>query len=424
MIRARHLLLAFVGLFCSTHAESGVAESRYIFLNVAHGAGVQRAESEADFRAMLTKISGAVGAPEREEMRLGVSWIFSVLNSPLAQQSRALRELLHASRETGVPVLIVLDGQNWWENRPELWNWWDPDSPGYDPANVENVEWTGWDASSAVKIGWRNWGRQLRVAPAQNIMSPKVLQATLEPMKALLEIVEAWRQALPPERAHLFGGVKLGWEASIGYNAFYYPDGNRFLEQWPADETHDPVYGLDAVKGLSGGLAQIGHAAVKTAGIKSAGTVTREDLGEVVRRYLEMLARTAADAGLPREKVFVHGGGTLEPFERHIPFSAAFNEWSTPGWSIYWKGPADMEPIEAAMAQANRARWAAVEWLWPGQDQAAWAEHFVKTFRFRDCRHITVYNWEGIEQDAGALGAIRHVVGEWVEPADSQTSRN
>jgi hypothetical protein len=75
-----------------------------------------------------------------------------------------------------------------------------------------------------------------------------------------------------------------------------------------------------------------------------------------------------------------------------------------------------MAPIEEAMAQAGRSRWAAVEWLWPGQDRAAWAEHFVKTFQFRDCRHITVYNWEGIEQDAGALEAIRQVVGEWVEP--------
>jgi hypothetical protein len=323
---------------------------------------------------------------------------------------------LRASEATGVPVLIVLDGQNWWEKRPELWNWWDPARPGYDPANAENVEWTGWDASGAVKIGWRNWGRQLRVAPAQNIMSPKVLEATLEPLTVLLRIVEDWRKALPPERAHLFGGVKLGWEASIGYNAFYYPDGNRFAEQWPAEETHDPVYGLDATKGLSGGLAQLGYAAVKTAGIKTEGALTREDLGEVVRRYLGLLAKAAGDAGLPPEKVYVHGGGTLEPFALHVPFEAVFNDWSTPGWSIYWKGPVDMPPIEEAMAQAGRTRWAAVEWLWPGQDRAAWAEHFVKTFHFRDCRHITVYNWEGIEHDAGALEAIRQVVGEWAEP--------
>jgi len=415
------LFVTVIACMCFVHLS--VAESsdpRYIFLNVAYGSGEHRGESEADYRAWLAKISGAIAAPERSEMRVGVSWIFSVLNSPLEAQAEGLRSLLRASEATGVPVLIVLDGQNWWEKRPELWNWWDPARPGYDPANAENVEWTTWDASGAVKIGWRNWGRQSRVAPAQNIMSPKVLDATLAPMKVLLRIIDDWRRALPPERAHLFGGVKLGWEASIGYNAFFYPDGNQYAEQWPAEETHDPVYGLDATKGLSGGLAQIGYAAVRSAGIKTEGALTREDLGEVVRRYLGLLAKTAADAGLPQEKIYVHGGGTLEPFELHTPFEAVFNDWSTPGWSIYWKGPADMAPIEEAMAHVGRTRWAAVEWLWPGQDRTAWAEHFVKTFRFRDCRHITVYNWEGIEQDAGALEAIRQVVGEWAEPGEAR----
>lgn len=416
--RLRSCLILALCVACTVAAATG--DSRYVFLNVAYGSGEVRRESEADYEATLTKISRTIAAPERGEIRVGVSWIFSVLNSPLEAQAEGLRSLLRASEATGVPVLIVLDGQNWWETRADLWNWWDPDRPGYDPANAINVEWTGWGAEQAVKIGWRNWGRQLRVAPAQNIMSPHVLDATLTPMRVLLRIVDDWRKALPTERAHLFGGVKLGWEASIGYNAFYYPDGNQFAEQWPAEETHDPVYGLDATKGLSGGLAQIGYAAVKTAGIKSEGALTREDLGEVVRRYLALLAKSAADAGLPPEKVFVHGGGTLEPFELHIPFAAVFNEWSTPGWSIYWKGPADMPPIELAMAQAGRSRWAAVEWLWPGQDRATWAEHFVRTFQFRDCRHITVYNWEGIEQDAGALEAIRQVVADWVEPVTAR----
>lgn len=413
MLRA---LLIIMTMSMVLFASASEADPRYIFLNVAYGSGEQRGESESDYRDRLLEISRAIAAPERDTMRVGVSYIFSVLNSPAEKNEAGLRSLLRASEATGVPVLIVLDGQNWWERRPDLWNWWDPSRAGFNPANVANVEWAGWEPSDAVKIGWRNWGRQLRVAPAQNIMSPQVLEATLGPMRALLGIIEAWRAGLAPERAFLFGGVKLGWEASIGYNAFYYPDGNRYAEERPDDGSSDPDFGLDATKGLSGGLAQIGYAAVKTAGIKSEGLLTREDLGEVVRRHLALLASAAAEAGLPAEKVYVHAGGTLEPFERHIPFSSAFNDWSTPGWSVYWKGPADMPPIEAAMAEACRTRWGAVEWLWPGQDRASWTEHFKQTFRFRDCRQITVYNWEGIEHDAAALEAIQQVVGEWTEP--------
>lgn len=392
------------------------ADPRYIFLNVAYGSGVQRGENEAEFRDMLTKIRDAVGAPERDTMRVGVSYIFSVANSPVDHSEMALRDLLHASETTGVPLLITLDGQNWWENRPDLWNWWDPERPGYNPANRQNVEWTGWSSAQAVKIGWRNWGRQLRVAPAQNILSPQVLEATLTPMRVLLQQIDEWRRALPPEKAFLFGGVKLGWEASVGYNAFYYGDGNRWEEEFPADESHDPVQGLEAAKGLSGGVAQIGFAAASTAGIRREGTLTREDIGQVVQRYLGLMAKTAAEVGLPSGKVYVHQGGTLEPFELHLPFSAAFNDWSIPGWSIYWKGPGEMEALDAAMARAGRSQWGAVEWLWPGQDAAAWADHFLQTFQFRDCRQITVYNWEGIREDSSALVSIRRVVEDWVEP--------
>ncbi len=64
----------------------------------------------------------------------------------------------------------------------------------------------------------------------------------------LIPIIVAWYRALPPERKYLFGGLKVGWEASINVNAYYYPDGNRILEQWPDDESRDPQ-GHDPAKG-------------------------------------------------------------------------------------------------------------------------------------------------------------------------------
>ena len=67
--------------------------------------------------------------------------------------------------QTETPVLVQIDTEHWWEARPDLWNWWDPAKPGFDPANRENVEWTGWSADDALKIAWRNWGRQIRVLP-------------------------------------------------------------------------------------------------------------------------------------------------------------------------------------------------------------------------------------------------------------------
>lgn len=37
----------------------------------------------------------------------------------------------------------MLDGENWWDQTPGLWNWWNASLPAYDPGNVNNVEWYG-----------------------------------------------------------------------------------------------------------------------------------------------------------------------------------------------------------------------------------------------------------------------------------------
>jgi hypothetical protein len=76
-----------------------------------------------------------------------------------------LREFLRLAQLTDTPIVVQLDGEQWWANRPDLWNWWDESLPGFSPANRENVEWFGWSPDQALRIAWRNWGRQLRVRP-------------------------------------------------------------------------------------------------------------------------------------------------------------------------------------------------------------------------------------------------------------------
>ena len=166
------------------------------------------------------------------------------------------------------------------------------------------------------------------VAPAPNIASPRVVAAHLEGLRALAPIMAEWQRRLPASRKWLFGGVKLGWEAGIGYNAYYYPDGNRCYEQWPRDASHDPTNGLVLARGLSGGVCQLGYAAVRSAGIRDHGDITREDIAKVTRRYLEGLCQAAHELGLPRDSVFTHQGGTYAPWEKHLPFWPAFNRWS------------------------------------------------------------------------------------------------
>ena len=387
-----HMVLLGIALAATGVAEAE-AEARYIFINKAPGVEWRPGRPETFRRTGFQEIIDTIGAPDNPQLRIGVTFTFWTLQTPTDVLSQSLRNLLKASEETGIPVMVGFDGQVWWRARPDLWNWWDPDVPGYDPDNVHNVEWTDWDPGSAVKVGWRNWGRQIRVCPQPNLASPKVVEAHLEPLRVLVPIVAAWYRGLPEEKKYLLGGVKVGHEAGVGYNAFYYPEGNSCLERWPDDASHDPQTGTHLAAGLSAGVAQLGYAAVKTAGIKRSGTITRDDLAQVTHQYLARLARTVHDLGLPAKLIYTHQGGTYPPWGVHYPFWPAINDWSTPGWSFYGLDPNACQGLVGDLDKAGQGRWAAVEWWWGAPGPKPWREHFERTLRFRDCRFIAIFNW-------------------------------
>jgi hypothetical protein len=165
---------------------------------------------------------------------------------------------------------------------------------------------------------------------------------------------------------------------------------------------------------MSGGAVQLGYAALTTARLKDEGEITRDDLALVTALYLEKLCRAGSEAGLPRELVFTHQGGTYKPWDRHMPFRAAMNRWSTPGWSFYGLDPNDAGPLGKELDSAKQQSWAACEWWWGGSNSSDWEDHFTRTLRFYDCRFIDVYNWtRGFERDLGGQSAVRRLVARW-----------
>ncbi|HIJ66266.1 MAG TPA: hypothetical protein HPP77_09990 [Candidatus Hydrogenedentes bacterium] len=402
-------LAVFLFSFC-VWAAAEKERPQYVFFNVAPGNEWNQDKPETFSRELIDDIVSKVGRGN-ETIRFGASFVFSTMKTPTGVLSESVRNLLRSSQDSGVPVLIGFDGQNWWSERPDLWNWWEPDKPGYDPANAYNVEWTNWGPEYAVKICWRNWGSQLRVAPAPNIASPEVAQEHLKALRPLAAIVAEWARALPAERAWLFGGIKVGWEAGIGYNAFYYPDGNRYLEQWPADPSHDPQTGLQADKGFPGGVAAIGFAAVATAGLADSGEITTRQIGIVIQRYLEQLARAAHAQGVPKNLIFTHQGGVCPPYRKNLPFWPAVNRYSIPGWSLYYGDPADVDMLNRTIRRHFRRQWAAAEWWWGAGTTDDWLDHFQRTLCYRNCRFVCVYNWNqnGFASDPNALAAARRL---------------
>jgi len=367
----------------------------------------------------------SVNAPENPELRVAVMATFSVLNFKIGDEKTltdSVRNYLKASQESKVPVFVMFEGLDWWEARPDLWNWWDKSKPGYSPDNVNNVEWTGWDPSFAVKISWLNWGRQTRRAPAPNIASPRVLDATSEKLKLVIPIVAEWYAQLPSDQKYLLGGVKLGQEVGIGYNAYYYPHGNTFLEKWPGDPSHDPEYDnrVDHKLGWPCGIAPLGYNALKTSGIKTSGPINVDDIGKVVQRYLARLCKETYELGIPREKIYSHSGGNYPPFDQHIPYGAAFNEWATPAWSFYFRGPQESGDVAGYLKRAGRTKWAASDGWWAGQSPAEWENNLERILRFEDCRLVGIYYPEAFAKGPFGAAAVREVVKRW---KDNQADR-
>ncbi len=354
------------------------------------------------------------------QVRVGVSRIFSYLRQPREEVVRDLKGFLSAAQATGTPVVVQLDGENWWQGRPDLWNWWEPKQRGYAPANRSNVEWTGWSSGEAIKIAWRNWGSQLRVTPPPNLMSPAYRAACHEEMRALVPIVMRWWKALPANQRYLFVGLKLGHESSIGVNAWYYPNGNRLLDQ-PASA--DPTNLLVCDEIPARGMVQIGYAAVKTAGIRTHGDITEGDMAEVGRRHLEDLCRLAAELGVPREKLFTHTGGWKE---NELLYQSGLNQFSCPGWSFYRHAddPGNDSGVQNALKRSDAPYWAAAEWLYEGPQQTnLWRQALTATLASPRCRYLCIFNYEALRNCEAVLEAVRQVARSSPAPLGSDGVR-
>ncbi|HSQ74974.1 MAG TPA: hypothetical protein VLT13_05430, partial [Bacteroidota bacterium] len=361
-------------------------QEQYLVLNIIPG---ERYDSAfAQIQQLPAKTSSG-------HLRLAIGAIFSYLHEPREQVQAQLLEFLSLSEKHNVPVVVQLDGEQWWEHRSDLWNWWDSTRPGYNPKNRWNVEWTGWGPEYAMKIAWRNWGRQIRVLPPPNFMSPPYRKACHDEMRMLVPLTLQWWQNLPEDKKSLFIGLKLGWESAIGVNSFYLPDGNALLEK---PESSDPQFTLKGDQVPDRGVTAIGYAAITTAGIAESGTLQETHLVEIVRRHLDDICGLAAELGVPREKLFTHVGGWKE---EELLYDTALNAYSCPGWSFYRHAidPAQDKGVQRALKKSDAPFWAAVEWmLMETQDATAWREAIARTMSDPRCRYMCIYNWSGIRE--------------------------
>lgn len=329
------------------------------------------------------------GPMEGKKIAVGGAFIVYCFERDENFLEEEIREHLKQAQENVLPVLVQLDTITFMTARPDLWNWWDESKPGYNPENVSNVEWTGWSPKDAVKIGWLNWGRQIRLHPMPNLASPQYRAESERLLKRYMNVVKEWHDALPADKKWLLVGVKIMGEIYFGANNFYYPDGNKYVDEAPEN---DPAKLPSATDLPSRGMQTIGYAALKAWGMKDSGEITAADIFAIEKKHSLLLSEFAAKLGLfPREMLFSHASGAGGDLDSCV------NGFVSPSWSFYnneRSGDAT-HPAKAAEAKVfyekSDAPWFGVSEWSLGEDSSDWTPALKEALAMPKCRFISIY---------------------------------
>lgn len=370
------LLLALgVSVFCAFLVKAPKAPDHYFFLN-----------DECD-KFDYPQISTAFGPQSGKKVAVGNAILIYMFSRPMEQFKELLDRHFSMAEEYDIPILVELDPITFWQDVPELWNWWDPTKPGYDPKNKENVEWTSWSSEDAVKVGWLNWGRQIRLLPMPNLFSPAYQAAVKDRMDQFMTWTADWYKSLPKSKKYLLGGVKITGELGFGVNNWYYPGGNSYYDK---PEEEDPKGGIRVDEMPSRGVGQIGNAALKYSGIRSEGEITPADIYSLEKEYARFVADIAQGYGFPRGMLFSHSGGAGDDL------AAAVQPNSCPTWSFYWAEAADpsLTPqVSKYLKMSDAPYWGCSEWNIGDKPKEDWTEALRNCYSIPGCRFISLFNY-------------------------------
>jgi len=381
--------------------------------NSTHPLGWKEDNAELFTRESIEEIISILGTTGNENRRLGVSYTFNYNTYTPEKINLSIKKMMELSEEYNIPIVIHLDGVNWWLNT-SLWNWFNPNSSNFKPENIHNVERFDWGTGpeTAVKVGWRNWvdssvpQHQVRVpAPQPNLASEAFRQLHANKLEQILPTIAEWYKQLPSDKKYLLGGVVLGAEVSPYWGNFYYPNGNAHWEwEWSnqaAIREQDIRNGF--VYGPGNNAIPLGYAAAQTLAkrgvkIQTTGTITAETIGIIINDFLEYLISVSTKHIEPNKLITHAFFGPNHPLEAGIPKTAGV----IPGWTTF---PQFLEQIKVDENSPHRGMpWAAVEFP---VGALITADTFERIFNHGNCRQINIKHWEDMKLNPGHLHAIR-----------------
>ena len=259
-----------------------------------------------------------------------------------------IRSAFAAAREHDMAVMLHFDFHLAWKNRPDLWNWFDQDKPGYDSNNKYNVEWHGWDGPPN-KVRYLNHGVLERLPPNMCFTSKRMrAEITRIVSKVIGPVLREEIAKLKAEgKEALFAGVLVGLEPSIDDYSKSNPEQTKMMKE----------------DGVPAG--PLGYRALLDRGFSADNPPDdfRKALAKIIQETIAFWCEQFVDAGIPAEKLYPHVAAPAPIEVMNAPIWTAFNKYSRPGWTTYAVGVLgeSFKPIYAELEQHGSPAWAGVE---------------------------------------------------------------
>jgi hypothetical protein len=430
--------LFFVTSHLPVQAFTLQSDPQYVVMNFAPMINLNWGADETEWQnvikpKILTEIHQLKAAlpAGTKNRKLAWSTLQEYMNHPLDESSAnsyyaiKMRRILEISEEENLPVFLPLNGFQWWDELPELYNWWDVDGSktpdvffnrqknpqafkerfikGYNPENKWNVEWQ--DYETPMVLNWRNWGGGgFRLAPPPNLANQHRTQLSYRKVQAerlrvmLTELVKKLDQWEQEGKTELFAGITIGTEVSLNASVL------------PRDE-FEP-YGYRSIQDLKCPTNEATCGATLKLNQKEV-IASRQ---EVVSAYLTDLTRLAVNMGIPKQRIYTHvWSEATEGEARHSNYApAAFNLYSRAGISLYGyaEKPFDLPDWKNAVVENGDQAWGAVEYS-TDKETDKWhrALNNVLNSSLDSAKVITFYNWDE-HKDTPAMPAIKNILEE------------
>jgi len=265
-----------------------------------------------------------------------------------AQLPNRIRSAFAAAREHDLAVMLHFDFHLAWKNRPDLWNWFDPGKPGYDPNNKFNVEWHGWDGPPN-KVRYLNHGVLERLPPNMCFTSKRMRAEVTRIVSRVIGPVlrEEIAKLQAEAKEALFAGVLVGLEPSIDDYSQPDPERTKMMKE----------------DGVPAG--PLGYRALLDRGFGADHPPDdfRQALANIIQETIAFWCEQFVEAGIPAKDLYPHVAAPAPIEVMNAPIRTAFNQYSRPGWTTYAVGVLGQgfKPLYDELEKHGNPAWAGVE---------------------------------------------------------------